>query len=98
MQHPQSSYFVVDAEQDSAEAWKALHSMVTRTNWSRLVGANVDVYRNGRFLRTGRVDMVTGDGEMAWIGQNGVDPRFMIDKAGGYELYLHHQPPRATSD
>jgi hypothetical protein len=56
--------------------------------WSMLVGAVVAVRREGVFIRTGLVDGTTSSGDTAWIAADGIDPRIMIEKTAGYELWI----------
>jgi hypothetical protein len=71
--------------------------------WSMLVGAVVDVRRDGVFVRTGFVEDATPSGDMAWIAADGLDRRIMIEKSAGYVLWITaeqlqlrrvHQPSR----
>lgn len=56
--------------------------------WSMLVGAVVDVRREGVFVRTGLVDDTTPSGDTAWIAADGIDHRVMIEKTAGYHLRI----------
>jgi hypothetical protein len=77
-------------------------SLVTY-EWHLLVGAEVEVIQRGRIVRSGIVDDATADGTVAWVAQDGVEQRRLIDKADGYELWtgptqIHAFPQPIHSD
>ena len=53
--------------------------------------ANVDIRREGVFVRAGVVEDVTPSGHTAWIAANGIDRRTTIEKSVGYELWISAQ-------
>lgn len=57
-------------------------------NWHLLVGAVVEVRRQGQVIRTGLVDDVTASGDIIWIAADAFDSRTMIDKREGYKLAI----------
>ena len=57
-------------------------------NWVNLKEATVEIRRNGRLIRTGRVDAATLDSTMLWISQDGIDRRTLIHKQDGYEVWV----------
>lgn len=56
------------------------------SNWSTLVGAMVEIRREGISIAHGRVDTVTVDGSMLWL-QTVLDPRKLYDKVERYEAW-----------
>ena len=56
--------------------------------WQLLIGMLVEVRRNGMLLGVGLVDNATASGDVAWIAADGINPRYMVEKAGGYELSI----------
>lgn len=60
--------------------------------WEKLTGAEVEVRLNGTLYRRGRVEAATADGTIAWLAQDGLKGRTLIDKASGYEIRL--APPQ----
>lgn len=57
-------------------------------DWCRLTSTVVDVHRNGHFIRSGRVEVVSADSRMLWLSPDGVESRVLIDKFDGYEIWL----------
>lgn len=57
-------------------------------DWRLGLGHYVEVKRNGRTTRTGMVDEVMSDGSILWLAAAGVDPREMVERAGGNEIYV----------
>lgn len=58
-----------------------------RSDWSHLMGEPVEIWRNGRCVRTGLVDQVTSDDSVLWIAGEGALTREMFDKYAGYEVW-----------
>jgi hypothetical protein len=57
-------------------------------DWHLLVGAVVEVRREGQVIRTGLVDDATTSGDIVWMAAAGFASRKMIDKREGYELAI----------
>jgi hypothetical protein len=55
--------------------------------WSKLLGAHVEVRKNGAALRTGVVEAVMPDQSALWLGMTGNNPRCMIFSSDGYEMW-----------
>lgn len=64
-------------------------------NWSRLVGAWVEVHQNGRFVRAGFVDAAMPDSTMLWLAPDGVHSRKLIDAALGHEVRIEPRQLRS---
>jgi hypothetical protein len=62
-------------------------------DWCRLASTVVEIHRNGRFIRTGHVDVATADSRMLWLSPHGVESRVLIDKFDGYEIWLKSKTP-----
>jgi hypothetical protein len=52
--------------------------------WNRLKGFDVDVFRHGRFVRSGTVAEVAPDCSAIWIAARGVDGRMLVHREEGY--------------
>lgn len=96
------SRYDVPASEPAPEA-AGIHRKYPFLEWSLLVGAVVDVRREGIFVRTGFVEDTTPSGDTAWIAADGLDRRIMIEKSAGYNLWITaeqlqlrrvHQPSR----
>lgn len=61
---------------------------VRTDDWWRVVGAVVEVRRDGRHLRSGLVEAVTRDGAVAWLAQDGPVERMLIDKESGHTIWI----------
>ena len=61
--------------------------LIRHDDWSHLIGATVEIRREGDTVRTGLVDHATKDSNILWLAQEGNNPRKMIDKAQGYEAW-----------
>lgn len=63
-------------------------------DWFRLPTATVEIRRHGTYVRTARVEEATPDSRMLWLSPEGVEPRILIDKLDGYEVWIdpeqHH--------
>lgn len=57
-------------------------------DWFRLPAATVEIHRHGTYIRTARVETATPDSSMLWLCQEGVEPRMLIDKHDGYEVWI----------
>lgn len=59
-------------------------------DWQRTLGQHVEIRRNGKTIRTGTVEAVTPDNSILWISAAGVDPREMLARADGNEIYTRY--------
>lgn len=84
---PANSRYYVPASEPAPEA-ACIHRPYPFLEWSMLVGAVVDVRREGVFVRTGLVEDTTPSGDTAWIAADGLDRRIMIEKSAGYDLWI----------
>jgi hypothetical protein len=57
-------------------------------NWDLVPGTMVEVHKDGKVLRTGRIDAVTLDADIVWLANNGSHPRSLFEKSEGYQLCL----------
>ncbi|SCC30295.1 hypothetical protein GA0061083_0061 [Pseudarthrobacter enclensis] len=58
-----------------------------RSDWSSLVGEPVEIWREGRRVRTGLIEQATSDDSVLWIAAEGALPREMFDKYAGCEVW-----------
>ena len=65
-----------------------LARLVRVDEWSTAVGGEVFVARAGRVVRVGILELVCGGGSVAWIAQSGPEPRQLISKDEGDELWI----------
>jgi hypothetical protein len=56
--------------------------------WHTLEGVEVQVWRHGALVRTGIVDAVTADSEIAWTMGGPNDDRLLVEKARDFELRI----------
>ena len=56
------------------------------TEWHRLVGARVEVRRNGTAIRVATISEAMPDGSAVWLSAEGVEARMFIDAYSGYEI------------
>lgn len=61
-----------------------------RSEWHKLIGVRVSIWKAGKFLRAGVVEITAASGATAWISADGVEARMMVEKDAGYELWTHH--------
>ena len=52
----------------------------------RLVGARVEVLRDGRPVRSGIVDAASRDGAAVWLRQEAVLDRMLVHRDEGYQV------------
>lgn len=64
-----------------------MHSYLC-SDWARLTGAPVEVWREGQLFREGTIDAATKDSRIVWLAQDGSRERVLINKADGYEIWL----------
>ncbi|MDQ0867494.1 hypothetical protein [Arthrobacter globiformis] len=53
-------------------------------NWNDLIDRHVEIRKNGRVVRTGRVEAVTHAADALWLEGHGSDLRSIFEKAEGY--------------
>jgi hypothetical protein len=57
-------------------------------NWSKLSRADqVEIYRNGEAIASGKIDMLAMDGSMLWIHQDGANGRALFLHGDGLKIY-----------
>jgi hypothetical protein len=56
-------------------------------DWHRALGHLVEIRLNGQTLRTGVVDAVMPDGSILWLSAEGTNPREMVERACGKEVF-----------
>lgn len=57
-------------------------------DWKHLLGHTVELRRDDTHIRYGKVEDVSGDASLMWIGFHGTDGRQLIMKTDGYRLRL----------
>lgn len=55
-------------------------------DWTLLVGSKVAVHDRDRIVDRGTVEVVTGDGAILWLQQEGVALRRVVEKVPGRNL------------
>lgn len=55
--------------------------------WVRTLGQYVEIRRSGETVRKGMVEAVMPDSSIVWISAEGAQPRQMVEKADGSEIY-----------
>lgn len=69
----------------------AVARMHLQHDWPALIGRVIDVRRDGRTIRTGRVDGTTSDGAILWISAHGVQPRTMYERGEGFTAWIDYE-------
>jgi hypothetical protein len=67
-------------------------------NWHRTVGQHVEIRLRGQVLRTGIVETVMPDESILWIAAEGLNPREMVERADGKEVFARYSWDAAPSD
>lgn len=58
--------------------------------WQRTVGQLVEIRRDGTSLRSGVVEAVMPDDSILWIAADGINPRQMVEKSDGNQVYARY--------
>lgn len=64
-------------------------------NWSRLVGATVEIRRDKRLVRTGIIEHVMPDSSALWIAADATNQRAIFCSADAFEVWIQPRPLRA---
>lgn len=56
--------------------------------WTGLIGQQIQLWKDGRLIRTGFVDDVTIAADALWLENDGLDLRALYEKADGYTAKL----------
>lgn len=56
-------------------------------HWNRLIGATVQIRRNGAIIRTGTIDDAMPASTTLWIAGDATQPRTMYEAARGIEVW-----------
>ncbi|ALV39866.1 hypothetical protein AU252_00715 [Pseudarthrobacter sulfonivorans] len=57
-------------------------------NWDQLIGALIEVRKNQKVLRTGRVDDAMSDSSCLWLAADANNNRALFEAAEGYEAWV----------
>ncbi|MCZ9884703.1 hypothetical protein [Arthrobacter sp. B2a2-09] len=60
-------------------------------DWLPLVGEVVEVRLHNEVVRHGIVDAVTNDNSILWLAVDGVNPRTMVQRWDGYEIWIDYK-------
>ena len=60
-------------------------------DWTRLIGAHVEVRRQQQLVRHGVVDDAMPDSSIVWLAADGINPRTMYEAAEGYSVWVEPQ-------
>ncbi len=60
--------------------------MLKDTNWKSFVGQQVEVQKDGEFIRTGFVLDVVDSADILWLEAAGAKQRALFEKAMGYTI------------
>ena len=55
-------------------------------DWIKLIGQRVEVWKEGKLVRTGRVDDVVHAADALWLAGHGVERRALYQEAEGYSI------------
>jgi hypothetical protein len=56
--------------------------------WDRLIGAPVEIRKDGSVIRSGRVDAATPDSSVIWLTADEWAPRALFEAALGFEVWV----------
>ncbi|WP_457971718.1 hypothetical protein [Arthrobacter sp. D1-17] len=56
--------------------------------WDRLVGAPVEIRKDGNVIRSGRVDGAMPDSSVIWLAADEWEPRALFEAALGFEVWV----------
>lgn len=56
--------------------------------WHLLVGAMVEIHKNGHLIRSGRVDNAMPDSSLIWLAADGPETRALFEAAEGFEVWV----------
>lgn len=62
-----------------------------QSDWLPLVGEVVEVRLRSEYVRRGIVDAVTNDNSILWLAVDGVNPRTMVQRWDGYEIWIDYK-------
>ena len=65
-----------------------LARLVCIDEWSTAIGGEAFITLDGRVVRIGVIELVTNDESIAWVAQSGAEPRQLVSKAEGHELWI----------
>ncbi|NKX55493.1 hypothetical protein [Arthrobacter mobilis] len=65
-------------------------------DWKVLTGRQVQIKKDGRIVRTGRVDTVTKAANALWLASHGPHLRTLFEKAEGYTAWPVAEEPEAV--
>ncbi|QOT19967.1 hypothetical protein [Paenarthrobacter sp. YJN-5] len=60
-------------------------------DWSYLVGANVEIHKDGNLVRSGIVDSVMPDNTILWLAADHNGNRALFELAEGFEVWADPQ-------
>lgn len=58
----------------------------TDQDWTGLIGQQVQVWKDGRLIRTGFVEDVSVVADGLWLENDGLDTRAIYERANGYTV------------
>ncbi|MFD1212240.1 hypothetical protein ACFQ36_09330 [Arthrobacter sp. GCM10027362] len=64
-------------------------------DWNLLAGRQVQIWKDGRIVRTGRVNTVTKAANALWLESHGAHLRTLFEKAEGYTACPVAENPEA---
>ena len=56
--------------------------------WDRLIGAPVEIRKDGNVIRSGRVDGAMPDSSVIWLAADERAPRTLFEAALGFEVWV----------
>jgi hypothetical protein len=61
-------------------------------DWQRALGQRVEIWKDGRFVRSGTVEVVMPDSTLLWLSAEGALPRQIMSREEGYSVFAHFSP------
>lgn len=59
--------------------------------WAPVIGEHVQIRKQGGIVRDGIVDAVTLDDSILWLAADGTEPREMLCRAEGVEVWITYK-------
>jgi hypothetical protein len=67
---------------DRCILWRAVD------DWSQLQGLDIEIRDGGEFIDRGRVEVVTGDGSLLWLQQEGATHRRLVEMQPKLQVHI----------
>lgn len=59
-------------------------------DWQRALGQHVEIRRHGKTVGAGTVEAVMRDNSILWLSAHGLNPRMMVERSDGSQVYARY--------